>query len=249
MTGTRGDSTVTSMRASGLLDSAGPVPPVIACSNCGRTESFPMPANVPSPEPVLDRALTSGPLPRVALWLLRRLGWRVVLARPVPKRCVITVAPHTSNWDFPIGLLAKWAIGIHFRWVGKDTLFATPLRPLFLRWGGIPVNRRVSTGFIEQMAVEFERHEDFRLVIAPEGTRGHADHWKSGFYHLARAAGVPIGLAFFDYRRRCLGIGGYVDLTGDPAADMAAIAAFYADKAGCRPELQGPVRLRDADRR
>jgi 1-acyl-sn-glycerol-3-phosphate acyltransferase len=208
-----------------------------------------MPAHISSHEPLLDRAPAPGWLPRVALWLLRRFGWRVVLARPVPRRCVITVAPHTSNWDFVIGLLAKWVIGIHFRWVGKDTLFATPLGPLFLRWGGIPVNRRVSTGFIEQMAAAFERDEDLPLVIAPEGTRGHADYWKSGFYHLARAARVPIGLAFFDYRRRRVGIGGYLSLTGDAAADMAAIADFYGDKVGCRPELQGPVRLRDTDER
>jgi 1-acyl-sn-glycerol-3-phosphate acyltransferase len=206
-----------------------------------------MSAHAPSPEPLLDHSPTPGLLPRVSVWLLRILGWRVVLARPVPRRCVVIVAPHTSNWDFVFGLLASWTVGIHFRWVGKDSLFATPMKPLFLRWGGIPVNRRVSSGFIEQMTAEFERNEEFALVIAPEGTRGNADHWKSGFYHLARAAGVPIGLAFFDYGRRRVGIGGYLDLTGDVAADMAAIADFYADKVGCRPEQQGPVRLRDAD--
>jgi 1-acyl-sn-glycerol-3-phosphate acyltransferase len=204
-----------------------------------------MPAHLPSPEPLLDQGLAPGLLPGVSAWLLRRLGWQVVLARPVPTRCVVVVAPHTSNWDFVIGLLAKWVIGIRFRWVGKDTLFATPMKSLFLRWGGIPVNRRVSTGFVEQMTAEFERHDEFRLVIAPEGTRGQADHWKSGFYHLARAAKVPVGLAFFDYSRRRVGIGGCLEPTGDVAADMATIADFYADKVGCRPELQGPVRLRD----
>jgi 1-acyl-sn-glycerol-3-phosphate acyltransferase len=204
-------------------------------------------ARIPFPEPVLARPPVPTRLARFAARVLRLVGWQVVLAQPVPKRCVIVFYPHTSNWDFMIGLLAKWMVGIHFRWVGKDTLFDTPLKPLFLRWGGIPVNRRIRTGFIEQMAAEFARHAEFPLVITPEGTRSRTGHWKSGFYHLARAAGVPIGLAFIDYRRRHVGIGGYVDLTGDVATDMGAIATFYADKAGRHPEQQGPIRLREGN--
>ena len=204
-----------------------------------------MPARIPSTEPLLERPPVPGLLPRFAGWLLRSVGWRVVLARPMPRRCVVIIAPHTSNWDFPIGLFASWMVGAHFRWLGKDTMFDTPMKPLFLRWGGIPVNRRARTGFIEQMTAEFERNEEFPLVIAPEGTRSRTGHWKSGFYHLARAANVPVALAFIDYRRRRVGIGGYVDLTGDVAADMAEIARFYADKVGRRPGHQGPVRLRD----
>jgi 1-acyl-sn-glycerol-3-phosphate acyltransferase len=204
-------------------------------------------ARIPVPEHFLARPPVPTRLARLAARVLRLVGWQVVLARPVPKRCVIVFYPHTSNWDFPLGLLAKWMVGIHFRWVGKDTLFDTPLKPLFLRWGGIPVNRRIRTGFIEQMTAEFARHAEFPLVITPEGTRSRTGHWKSGFYHLARAAGVPIGLAFIDYPRRHVGIGGYVDLTGDVAADMAAIATFYADKTGRHPEQQGPIRLREDD--
>ena len=207
--------------------------------------SAPLPARIPTSEPILDRPPVRGLLPRVAGGLLRLKGWHLVLAQPVPKRCVVVFCPHTSNWDFPIGLLATWTVGIHFRWVGKDTLFRTPLRQLFERWGGIPVNRRASTGFIEQMAAAFARSDEFPLVIAPEGTRSRTGHWKSGFYHLARAAQVPVALAFIDYSRKRVGIGGYVDLTGDVAADMADIAAFYADKVGRRPAQQGPVRLRD----
>jgi 1-acyl-sn-glycerol-3-phosphate acyltransferase len=205
----------------------------------------PLPARIPTPEPILDRPPGRGLLPRFAGALLHLNGWRLVLAQPVPKRCVVIMCPHTSNWDFPIGLLASWMVGIHFRWVGKDTLFRTPLRPLFERWGGIPVNRRASSGFTEQMAAAFARNEEFPLVIAPEGTRSRTGHWKSGFYHLARAAHVPVALAFIDYSRKRIGIGGYVDLTGDIGADMADIAAFYADKVGRRPEQQGPVRLRN----
>ncbi len=181
---------------------------------------------------------------RIARSFLGAFGWRVVLARPVPMRCVTIFYPHTSNWDFAIGLLAKWAMGIFFRFVGKDTLFKGTFGAMLERWGGIPVNRRERTGFIAQMKGEFERHADFRLVIAPEGTRRCTDYWKSGFYHLARAANVPVALAFIDYRRREVGVGGCIDLSGNVAADMARIAEFYADKRGRRPENQGPVKLR-----
>ena len=182
---------------------------------------------------------------RIARALLRLAGWRVVVAPRVPLRCVTIFYPHTSNWDFPIGLLAKWATGMFFRYVGKDTLFRGPLGSLMRRWGGIPVNRRKRAGFIAQMKVEFARHEDFRLVIAPEGTRRRTDFWKSGFYHLARAADVPVALAFIDYGRREVGVGGCVDLSGNVEADMSRIAAFYAGKRGRHPEQQGPVALRD----
>lgn len=160
-------------------------------------------------------------------------------------KCVVVVYPHTSNWDFPIGLLFKWAVRIRFRWVGKDTMFATPMRLLYRRWGGIPVNRRERTGFAEAMREAFACHDDFRLVIAPEATRSHVDHWKSGFYYIARAANVPLALAFIDYSRREVGICGCVDLSGDMAADMARIAGLYRGKRGRNPEQQGPVRLRE----
>ena len=194
---------------------------------------------------MLTGAVGPGVLGRVAFAVLRAFGWRVVLAQPVPMKCVVVFYPHTSNWEFPIGLLAKWVSGIHFRYVGKDALFRWPFGRMFRRWGGIPVNRRLSTGFIGQMRDEFARHDDFRLVIAPEGTRSRTEFWKSGFYHLARVAGVPVALGFIDYPRKRIGVGAYLELCGDPAADMRRIAAFYADKRGHRPGNQGPVALRD----
>jgi 1-acyl-sn-glycerol-3-phosphate acyltransferase len=109
----------------------------------------------------------------------------------------------------------------------------------------VPVNRRERTGFIDAMIALFRRHDEFRLAIAPEGTRSRAPHWKSGFYHLARAAGVPLALAFIDYPRCEVGLGAYLDLTGDRLADMARIRAFYSTKRGRHPQNQGPVRLRD----
>jgi 1-acyl-sn-glycerol-3-phosphate acyltransferase len=195
--------------------------------------------------PALTAPLAQGIRARFAWTMLRASGWRVVLATPVPPKCVIVFYPHTSNWDFAVGLAAKWIVGIDFRWVGKDSMFATPLAPLFRRWGGIPVNRRVSTGFVRQMLDALARHDDFRLVIAPEGTRSPATHWKSGFWHLARAARVPVGLAFIDYASREIGIGAWIDTTDDAHADVARMAAFYARFTARRPENAGPVRLRN----
>ncbi len=209
--------------------------------------SRPLSAQAPLREndDVLAAALGRGVVARISFAVLRAFGWRIVLARPVPMKCVVVFYPHTSNWEFAIGILTKWAVGLNIRYVGKDGLFRWPFGALFRRWGGIPVNRRLSTGFIGQMREEFERHDDFRLAIAPEGTRSRTEHWKSGFYHLARAAGVPVALAFIDYPTQRIGVGAYVDLSGDPAADMRRIAAFYSDKHGHRPGNQGPVALKD----
>ena len=197
--------------------------------------------------PALQAPLATGMRARLAWRLLRAFGWRVVLARPVPLKCVIVFYPHTSNWDFPVGLATKWVAGIDFRWVGKDAMFASPLAPWFRRWGGIPVNRRESTGFVGQMLAALRAHDDFRLVIAPEGTRSAAPHWRSGFWHLAREAGVPIGLAFIDYAHREIGIGAWVTPSGDADADVARMATFYARFTGRRPANAGPVRLRRRD--
>jgi 1-acyl-sn-glycerol-3-phosphate acyltransferase len=192
-------------------------------------------------------------VPGVAAWLgatlLRAAGWTVVLARPVPSRCVVIFYPHTSNWDTAFGLCVKFMTGLSIRFAGKDSLFRIPfLGPLLVRWGGIPVNRRERTGFTEQMAAEFARNDGFLLAIAPEGTRGRTEHWKSGFYHVARAARVPLALAYIDYPRRELGVGAYVDLTGDEAADMARLRGFYEGKRGRHPAKQAPVRLREEGR-
>ena len=167
-----------------------------------------------------------------------------MLVQPVPLRCVVIVYPHTSNWDFPLGLLMKWAVAIRFHWVGKDSLFRWPLGPLLRRLGGVAVNRRERTRFVERLAAELERYPVMRVVITPEGTRARTDHWKSGFYHLARATGVPLALAFIDYSKREIGIGAYHTLTGDVARDMAGIGSFYAGRTGRHPAQQGPIRLR-----
>ena len=188
--------------------------------------------------------MRSGPFARFCGALLRLFGWRVrVVWPPVPKAVVI-VYPHTSNWDFIVGILARFAVAIPIGFVGKDSLFRPPFGSLFRRLGGIPVNRRQSTGFVDGLIEAFDKADSLYLAIAPEGTRSKVDHWKSGFYHVAVAAKVPLGLAFIDYSRREVGIENWMTLSGNEAEDLAGIRAYYADKRGKKPEKEGAIRFR-----
>ena len=195
----------------------------------------------------LQQPRIAGAVARIAFLLLRAFGWRVVLAAPPPRKSVVVFHPHTSNWDFPIGLLAKWVVGIDFRWIGKRSLFASPLGAWFRRRGGIPVDRADPRGVVEELVARFDAESDFALVITPEGTRRRTDHWKSGFYRIAMAAGVPVGLAFLDRPTRTVGIGAWIALSGDVARDLDAMRAFYADKRGWTPRNAGTVGFRPRD--
>ncbi len=185
--------------------------------------------------------MTPALLPRCATRLLQLFGWKVVYVAPRVPKAVIVLYPHTSNWDFVIGILARSAIALPVRFAGKDSLFRWPFGALFRWLGGIPVNRRESTGFVGQLAAEFARHQRFYLAIAPEGTRRATASLKSGFYRLALAAQVPLGLAFVDYPRRAVGIVDYLVLSGDPATDLARIAAAYAGCRGKYPDQHGRI--------
>ena len=176
--------------------------------------------------------------------LLSWLGWRADVVLPAVPRCVIIVYPHTSNWDFVFGYLAKLAVGVPAHWIGKDSLFRGPFDRLFRWMGGFPVNRREPTGLVRQLVRAMEERPSMWLAIAPEGTRSRLDHWKSGFYRLALEAGVPVGLAFIDYPSRTVGLREYVTLTGDEAKDLARIREVYAGKRGRRPELASEIRFR-----
>ncbi|TBH17432.1 lysophospholipid acyltransferase family protein [Thermus thermamylovorans] len=181
----------------------------------------------------------------LAGWVLRGLGWRYHMPPPPSKKYVLVGAPHTSNWDFAVGLLALWALGIRARWLGKKELFRPPLGWLLRLLGGIPVDRSRRNNLVEGVAAIFQREEEIAILITPEGTRGKAPYWRTGFYYMALGAGVPIALGYADFRRKEVGIGGYLWPTGDLRRDFAAIRAFYGDKVGLRPEKQGPVRLRE----
>jgi 1-acyl-sn-glycerol-3-phosphate acyltransferase len=180
----------------------------------------------------------------IAGLILRLFGWRSVLTPAPGRKTVIIFYPHTSNWDFPLGVLFRAKHQLQVRWAGKDTLFRWPQRGLFIALGGIPINRRVATGVVSQLVAEFARNEDFSICLAPEGTRAKTAYLKSGFYRLAIEAGVPVGLAFVDYRRKRIGIEHWITLSGDEAADLQAIAAGYADKTALFPEMAGDIRFK-----
>jgi len=179
----------------------------------------------------------------IAKAALALLGWRTEVVPPPGPRCVIVFYPHTSNWDFVIGYLTKLAWGLPVQFLGKHTIFRWPFGALLRRMGGIPVDRGAHAGIIGQLVQEFARRPRLWLALAPEGTRAHTDHWKSGFYRLALEARVPLGLAYADYRERVCALTTYLTLTGDEVQDMARIRAFYAGKVGKHPAQASDIRL------
>jgi 1-acyl-sn-glycerol-3-phosphate acyltransferase len=166
---------------------------------------------------------------------------------PLTRRYVLAVAPHTSNWDFPIGMLAAWALDLKANWIGKHTLFRGPMGPVMRALGGISVDRDAATDLVQQMADRFATSDHLVLGMAPEGTRSSADHWKTGFWRIARAAQVPIALAYIDYGRREVGLGGAFMPSDDRDADFAKIRAFYAGRQGRYPHKQGEIRARSRE--
>lgn len=178
---------------------------------------------------------------------LRLCGWRVDAARPTEKKFVVIAAPHTSNWDAVFMLAGTYVIGIRFAWMGKHTLFKPPQGWLFSWLGGLPVDRRAPGGVVGSMIDRFARTDEFILAVPPEGTRGKTEYWKSGFYHIAEGAHVPICLGYLDYANKVCGLGPMVMPSGDMRADMDRIRAFYADKRGKYPAKEGPARLREEE--
>ena len=180
---------------------------------------------------------------RIALRVLQLFGWKVRY-KPLPgPHGVAVVYPHTSNWDFMVGLLGKWAMGLPFRWLGKESLFRGPWAGLMRAWGGVPVERSASTGATQRLAERMRASDWFWVALAPEGTRGYKPHWRSGFYHLALAAKVPLLIVYMDYPNKELGVLDTIRLSGDQDKDMAAIGAAFRGHEGLHPELAAPIRL------
>lgn len=175
--------------------------------------------------------------------VLKSLGWKLIDLPQRPAKAVVIAYPHTSNWDFPLTLLALAALPYGAQWVAKDTLFRGLMGPIMRGLGGVAVNRRERTGFVERVAEEFRQREGFHLIIATEGTRRLQPGWKSGFYRIALAAGVPVVMATVDYGKREVGLLGTITLTGDEAADMAQIALCYEGRRGYRHAQASPIRL------
>jgi 1-acyl-sn-glycerol-3-phosphate acyltransferase len=182
--------------------------------------------------------------------LLRLAGWRLMFDGLPARQGVMVFYPHTSNWDFVIAMLTKWATGVPLSFIAKDTLFDVPL---FGRWlraiGGLPVVRGAPQGVVGQMAAELRhaRSADRMewLGLAPEGTRARTPGWRSGFYRIAVEADMPVGLAVMDWATRRVGLDSFWQPSGDLDADLALIADRIGGCRGLRPELAAPVRALD----
>jgi len=163
---------------------------------------------------------------------MRALGWRLEGRFPDLPKFVIIVAPHTSNWDFPVGIAAKMALRLQVTFLAKNSLFRFPLGILMRGFGGMPVDRSASNDLVKGIVSEFARRDHLVLVIAPEGTRKKVERWRTGFYHIARGANVPIVPVALDWGTRTVRIGKPVQPTGEVERDIAGLQAWYADSRG-----------------
>lgn len=182
----------------------------------------PLPAMPPSAP-----TFPQGPGRRFFAWLVRALGWKLVGEFPDIRKLVFVAAPHSSWWDGVWGLMFKVAIGLDASFMAKREVFFGPLGWLLRRMGGIPIERSEAHGVVEQMVERFESRDKLWLGIAAEGTRKPVKKWKSGFWHIAKAAGVPVMTVYFHYPEKTIGIGPVFELTDDATADVARIREFY----------------------
>lgn len=179
----------------------------------------------------------------LAKLILKIGGWTVVGALPDVPRAVVIAAPHTSNWDGFWALVYKVAVGVDLRFFAKQSLFWFPLGMLLRALGALPLDRSKATSAVQQAVSMFESQDSFYFALAPEGTRSLKAGWKSGFYRIAQAAGVPVYFGTLDFGNREVGITGSLELSGDIETDMKHCADFYAGIKGRWPEKACPVRL------
>jgi len=182
---------------------------------------------------------------RFARWLLHLAGWQLEGVRPPYDRYVLIAAPHTSNWDFPYMLAFAAAFDIKVTWMAKHSLFFPPLGWLMRALGGMPIVRHEKRNVVDAMVELFSSVAQLVLVVPTEGTRDRTEYWKSGFYHIARQAGIPIIPSFLDFGARRGGFGPALVPGADIRGDMQYFRDFYAGMAGKFPANSGPIRLRD----
>jgi hypothetical protein len=177
----------------------------------------------------------------IILWVL---GWRAGLATPPVPKCIVVGHPHTSTWDFPLFILTIWYLNVPMKWLGKASLFKGPMGVIYRALGGIPVDRSGGKDMVAAVAEVFAQHDELIIGIAPSGTRSYSPHWRSGFYHMAIAAKVPIVLGTIDYRRRVATFIATTHISGDIHADMDKIRAAFLGIEGRNTAQQTPIRLR-----
>lgn len=183
----------------------------------------------------------------IFLWIQKLTGWRLVQDnKPTLKKAVLIFAPHTSNWDFVTMLIAKFAWDIQVRYLGKHTLFKPPFGWFFRSLGGIPVERSQAHNMVNQVVEIMNNEDECFLALAPEGTRSYTDYWKTGFYHIANHANVPIVMFYLDTKSKSIGYSEPLQPSGDIEADFKIIADFYGDKTGYKPANHSLIQTREA---
>ncbi len=176
----------------------------------------------------------------------KRQGWQLTGQSPGVEKCILLGAPHTSNWDFLFFLGVADHFGIRPRFMGKDSLFRWPMAGFMREMGGVAVVRSSSQNYVEQMIAAFHNEDNFSLVVAPEGTRKMVTEWRSGFYHIAIGAGVPVVCGWVDLPRKIGGLSQPIAMSGDFKADLGKIADFYRSVLPNHPKLAILYRMVDA---
>ncbi|HET6243653.1 MAG: lysophospholipid acyltransferase family protein [Bacteroidetes bacterium] len=170
-------------------------------------------------------------------WIFRKHGWKIQGGLPLgTKKCVLLAAPHTSNWDFVYGIGALEEFNLDVKYLAKKELFRFPFKGMFESLGGVPVDRSKSNSMVDAMIELINSKDEIIVMIPPEGTRSRVDKWKSGFYHVALGAQVPIVLGYLDYKNKVAGIGPALMPSGDKEKDYKVICDFYKKTTAKWPE-------------
>ncbi|AMO58074.1 glycerol acyltransferase [Endozoicomonas montiporae] len=184
---------------------------------------------------IFDTPVINTTLRLLSSGILKLAGWKKEGQLPAVDKCVVIAAPHTSNWDFIFMMLMAFSFRLKVFWMGKNSLFKGPMGPIMHFLGGISVERSKHTGLVQQTIDQFNQNNNLFIALSPEGTRGKVTKWKSGFYHVAAGANVPIAMSFLDYKRKVAGFGPMFHPTGDYEKDLAEIQAFYRGVSGKNP--------------
>lgn len=173
---------------------------------------------------------------KICQWTLKLIGWKITGLTDLPKKCVICVAPHTSNWDLLLGLIVYKSMGRKAHFLIKKDWFFFPMNLIFKLLGGIPVDRSRKTSLTEQMVEIYSKETDFQLAITPEATRKLNSEWKKGFYFIAMAARVPIVVTAIDYKKKEVDFKKVITPSGDADADIEIIKSYYKGVTARHPE-------------
>lgn len=188
---------------------------------------------------VFNTPILSPILGLISRLYLRLAGWKLQGQAPRCDKCVIIAAPHTSNWDFLLIITMSFAFNLRINWMGKASLFKGIAGPI-MRWmGGVAVDRSKNNNLVDAMVQAYAEHDNLKLAIPPEGTRGKVHQWKSGFYHIAFNAGVPISPSFLDFGNKTGGFFPNFTATDNYEQDLKKIQSLYKGMMG----KNGPVSL------